>query len=167
MSPHGPKKSIYWASNTVCLATSICMLLNGFICLCVWCYTTSWDILLRVRKMKCLSCSRILPASQTSFSFHLKITIKFYYNNNIIFKVQLKRSLTDLPTRRKRKSRDFENKWTEKVEIRIIGLLHLLIMWSTFGEHKNSSLLKNFASTSWKSALKLGNLYIFNRISQK
>ena len=103
------------------------------------------------------------PASASTW----KLQLNFIITIILFFKVQLKRSLTDLPTRRKRKSRDFENKWTEKVEIRIIGLLHLLIMWSTFSEHKNSSLLKNFASTSWKSALKLGNLYIFNRISQK
>ena len=31
----------------------------------------------------------------------------------------------------------------------------------------NSSLLKNFASTSWKSIFKIGNLSIFSRISQK
>ena len=36
-----------------------------------------------------------------------------------------------------------------------------------FGKYENSSLLKIFASTSWKSILKLGNLLIFNRISQK
>ena len=49
----------------------------------------------------------------------------------------------------------------------IIGSLHDLITWSTFGKHENSSLLKNFVSTSWKSILKLGNLRIFSRISQK
>ena len=49
----------------------------------------------------------------------------------------------------------------------IIGSLHDLITWSTFGKHENSSLLKNFVSRSWKSILKLGNLRIFSRISQK
>ena len=42
-----------------------------------------------------------------------------------------------------------------------------VITWSTFGEHENSSLLKNFVGTSWKSILKLGNLRIFSRVSQK
>ena len=44
-----------------------------------------------------------------------------------------------------------------------IGSLHDLIMWPAFGKHENSSLLKNFVSTSWKSILKLGNLRIFCR----
>ena len=96
-----------------------------------------------------------------------KLQLNFIIITILLFKVQLKRSPIDLPTCRKRKSRDFQNKWTEKVEIRIIGLLHFLIMWSTFGKHENSSLLKNFVSPSWKSALKLSNLYIFNCISQK
>ena len=48
-----------------------------------------------------------------------------------------------------------------------IGSLHVLITWPTFGKHENSSLLKNFVSTSWKSILKLGNLRSFSRISQK
>ena len=48
-----------------------------------------------------------------------------------------------------------------------IGSLRDLITWSTFGKHENSSLLKNFVRTSWKSILKLGNLSIFSRISQK
>ena len=47
------------------------------------------------------------------------------------------------------------------------GSLHDLITWSTFGKHEYSSLLKNFASTSWKSISKLGNLIIFSPISQK
>ena len=42
------------------------------------------------------------------------------------------------------------------------GSLHDLITWSTFGKHEYSSLLKNFASTSWKSISKLGNLIIFS-----
>ena len=37
-----------------------------------------------------------------------------------------------------------------------IALLHYLILWSNFSKHKNSSLLKDFVSTSWKSLLKLG-----------
>ena len=49
----------------------------------------------------------------------------------------------------------------------VIGSLHDLITWSTFGKHENSSLLKPFLSRSWKSILKLGNLRIFSRISQK
>ena len=48
-----------------------------------------------------------------------------------------------------------------------IGSLRDLITWSTFGKHENSSFLKNFVSTSWKSILKLGNRSIFSRISQK
>ena len=45
-----------------------------------------------------------------------------------------------------------------------IGSLHDLITWPTFDEHENSSLLKNFVRTSWKSILKLGDLRIFSRI---
>ena len=48
-----------------------------------------------------------------------------------------------------------------------IGSLRDLITWSTFGKHENSSFLKNFISTGWKSILKSGNLRIFSRISQK
>ena len=50
---------------------------------------------------------------------------------------------------------------------RIIGSLHDLITWSTFGKHENSSLLKNFVSTSWKSILKLISMRIFSCVSQK
>ena len=39
----------------------------------------------------------------------------------------------------------------------MIGSLHDLITWPTFGKHENSSLLKNFVSANWKSILKLGN----------
>ena len=49
----------------------------------------------------------------------------------------------------------------------LIGSLHDLITWPTFGKHENSSLSKNFVRTSWKSILKLGNLRIFSRISLK
>ena len=49
---------------------------------------------------------------------------------------------------------------------RMIGSLHDLITWPTFGKHENSSLLKHFVSASWKSILKLGDLRIFSRISQ-
>ena len=48
-----------------------------------------------------------------------------------------------------------------------IGSLHDLITWLTFGKRENSSLLKNFVSTNGKSILKIGNLRIFSRISQK
>ena len=50
---------------------------------------------------------------------------------------------------------------------RIIGSLYDLITWSTFGKHENSSLLKNFVSTSWKSILKLISMRIFSCVSQK
>ena len=95
-----------------------------------------------------------------------KLQLNFIITIILLFKVQLKQSLTDLPTCRKRKSRDFEKQWTKKGEIRIMGLLYELIMWSTFGKHENSSLLKHFVSSSWKRALKLGNLYIFNCIER-
>ena len=49
---------------------------------------------------------------------------------------------------------------------RMIGSLHDLITWPTFGKHENSSLFKHFVSASWKSILKLGDLRIFSRISQ-
>ena len=41
----------------------------------------------------------------------------------------------------------------------VLGSLHDLITWSTFGKHENNSLLKTFVSRSWKSILKLGNLF--------
>ena len=47
------------------------------------------------------------------------------------------------------------------------ALYTTVITWSTFGKQENSSLMKNFVCTSWKSILKLGNLRIFSRISQK
>ena len=57
--------------------------------------------------------------------------------------------------------------WLLQWECYIMALCMTVITWSTFGKHENSSLLKNFVSTSWKSILKLGNLRIFSRISQK
>ena len=43
----------------------------------------------------------------------------------------------------------------------------ILVTWSTFCKQENNLLLKNFVSTSLKSILKLGNLYIFSHMSQK
>ena len=48
----------------------------------------------------------------------------------------------------------------KKLIWKTIGSLHDLITWSTFGKDENSSLLKNFVSTSWKSIRKIGNLRI-------
>ena len=45
----------------------------------------------------------------------------------------------------------------KKLIWKTIGSLHDLITWSTFGKDENSSLLKNFVSTSWKSIRKIGN----------
>ena len=36
----------------------------------------------------------------------------------------------------------------------LIGLLHLLITWSTFVKDENSSLLENFVSRNWRNILK-------------
>ena len=47
------------------------------------------------------------------------------------------------------------------------GFFFLDFPWSAFGKHENSSVLKNCVSTSWKSILELGNVYIFSHISQK
>ena len=52
-------------------------------------------------------------------------------------------------------------------EVYFLWGLHDLITWPTFGKHENSLLLKNFVSTSWKGILKLTNLSIFSRVSQK
>ena len=49
----------------------------------------------------------------------------------------------------------------------LIGILQQLVMWSTFCKHENSSLLEKFLNRNWKSKLKLSNLWIFSRISQK
>ena len=56
--------------------------------------------------------------------------------------------------------------WLLQWECYIMALCMTVITWSTFGKHENSSLLKNFVSTSWKSILKLGNLRIFSHTSQ-
>ena len=59
-----------------------------------------------------------------------------------------------------------ESVQSEQSVIEIIGSLHDLITWPTFGKHENSSILKNFVSTSWKSILKLGNMHFQPCISK-
>ena len=52
--------------------------------------------------------------------------------------------------------------WSSAIR-RPIGLLQLLITWSTFSKHENSLLLENSVSRNWKSILKLSNLWTVSR----